>query len=42
VIAFYAEAPVANVDARNEKVKANFNPSTRELTFDAEHGRLSI
>jgi polyisoprenoid-binding protein YceI len=35
VIAFYAEAPVANVDSRNEKVKANFNPSTRELTFDA-------
>jgi polyisoprenoid-binding protein YceI len=35
VITFYAEAPVANVDARNEKVKAKFNPSTHELTFDA-------
>jgi polyisoprenoid-binding protein YceI len=33
--AFYAEAPVANVDARNEKVKVTLNTDTRVLTFDA-------
>jgi polyisoprenoid-binding protein YceI len=35
VITFFSEAPVANVDARNEKVKVELNTSTHELTFDA-------
>lgn len=35
VITFFAEAPVADVDARNEKVKVELNATTHELTFDA-------
>jgi hypothetical protein len=35
VITFFSEAPVADVDARNEKVKVELNTSTKELTFHA-------
>ena len=35
VITFFSQAPVADVDARNEKVKAELNASTHELTFNA-------
>jgi polyisoprenoid-binding protein YceI len=35
VITFFSEAPVADVDARNEKVKVELNASTHEVTFDA-------
>jgi polyisoprenoid-binding protein YceI len=35
VVTFFSEAPVANVDARNEKVKVELNASTNDLKFDA-------
>ena len=34
-ISFFSEAPVADVDARNEKVKVELNTSTHELTINA-------
>lgn len=34
-ITFFSEAPVADVDARNDKVRIELNTSTQELTFDA-------
>jgi len=33
VVTFFAEAPVADVDARNEKVKVELNAETKELSF---------
>jgi polyisoprenoid-binding protein YceI len=35
VISFFSEAPVSDVDAKNEKVKVELNASTHELKFDA-------
>ena len=32
-VSFYSKAPVSDVDARNQKVVVNLNPSTQELTF---------
>lgn len=32
-VSFFSEAPVANVDAKNDKVKVTLNPSTHEVTF---------
>jgi polyisoprenoid-binding protein YceI len=32
-VSFFSEAPVANVDAKNDKVKAILNISTSEITF---------
>ncbi len=36
VISFFAEAPVADVDARNENVGVELNTSTHELTFNVK------
>jgi polyisoprenoid-binding protein YceI len=35
-LSFYSKAPVADVDARNGKVKVRLNSSTQELTFDVK------
>lgn len=33
-VSFFAKAPVADVDAKNEKVKVELNPSDGEVNFD--------
>jgi polyisoprenoid-binding protein YceI len=33
-VSFFSKAPVADVDARNEKVKVEINPSNGEVIFD--------
>src|SRR5690348_1107766 len=33
-ISFFAKAPVADVDAKNNNVKVELNPSNGEVTFD--------
>jgi polyisoprenoid-binding protein YceI len=33
-VSFFSEAPIANVDAKNEKVKVELNTSNGEVTFD--------
>lgn len=35
-VSFYSEAPIADVDARNSKVRVTLNTSTNELTFDID------
>jgi polyisoprenoid-binding protein YceI len=42
MITFFSEAPVADVDARNEKVKVELNTSTHEVTFDAMMGDFNF
>lgn len=35
-VSFFSEAPIANIDAHDPKVKVTFNTSTKELSFDID------
>lgn len=35
-VSFYSEAPISDVDARNQKVMVNFNTSTQELVVEMD------
>src|SRR5687767_7696206 len=37
-VSFFSKAPIADVDARNEKVKVELNTSDSELIFDITTG----